>query len=267
MLQHRVEPATKVNLSKWDPNDTLGFKGDKADAQAETAKLMRKLDKLQELLYAEHKHKFLIVLQAMDTGGKDGTVRHIFSGVNPSGVRVESFKEPTPEELDHDFLWRIHQRLPGDGEMVIFNRSHYEDVLIVRVHAIVPSKVWKMRYDEINAFEKYLTQNGTTILKFYLHIDKDEQKERLQARLDDPSKHWKFRLADLAERKLWPAYMQAYQDMLSLTSTSYAPWYIVPANHKWYRDLVISTVLVQALEDLKMKYPQTSEDLAGVTVK
>jgi len=151
--------------------------------------------------------------------------------------------------------------------MVIFNRSHYEDVLIVRVHALVPSRVWKSRFEQINAFEQYLTQNGTTILKFYLHIDKDEQKERLQGRLDDPSKHWKFRLADLEERKLWPAYMQAYQDVLSLTSTAWAPWYVVPANHKWYRDLVVSSVLVQTLEDLKMKYPQTGEDLVGVTVK
>jgi PPK2 family polyphosphate:nucleotide phosphotransferase len=267
MEQHRIEPGTKVDLSKLDPNDTSGFKGDKADAQAEIAKLVHKLEGLQEILYAEHKHKILIVLQAMDTAGKDGTVRHVFSGVNPSGVYVASFKQPTPEELAHDYLWRIHKMVPGEGEMVIFNRSHYEDVLIVRVHGLVPAKVWKQRYDQINAFEKYLNQNGITILKFYLHIDKDEQKERLQARLDDPSKHWKFQLGDLAERKLWPDYMEAYQDVLNLTSTDWAPWYVVPANHKWYRDLVISNALVQTLEDLKMEYPQDSEDLAGVIVK
>jgi PPK2 family polyphosphate:nucleotide phosphotransferase len=267
MQLHRVEPGLKVILSKCDPNDTSGYKGDKTDALVEIAKLVRKLDSLQETLYAEHKHKVLIVLQAMDTGGKDGTVRHVFSGINPSGVRVASFKQPTPEELDHDYLWRIHQMVPGKGEMVIFNRSHYEDVLIVRVHGLVPRKDWELRYDQINEFEKYLTQNGMTILKFYLHIDKDEQKERLKARLDDSSKHWKFSLADLQERKLWPDYMQAYQDVLNLTSTSWAPWYVVPANHKWYRDLVISTVLVQTLEDLKMKFPQTNVDLADVTVK
>jgi PPK2 family polyphosphate:nucleotide phosphotransferase len=267
MQQHSVEPGTKVDLSKWDPNDTSGFSGGKAKAQTAISKLIRKLDTLQELLYAEHKHKVLIVLQAMDTGGKDGTVRHVFSGVNPSGVRVASFKVPSQEEADHDYLWRIHSMMPGNGEMVIFNRSHYEDVLIVRVHALVAPRVWKLRFDQINEFERYLTQNGTTILKFYLHIDKVEQKDRLQARLADPSKHWKFRLADLEERKLWPAYQQAYQDVLSRTSTTWAPWYIVPANHKWYRDLIISRVLVQTLEGLKMKFPETGENLDGVVVE
>ena len=267
MQQNRIEPGTKVDLSKWDPNDTSAFKGNKADAQPEIAKLINKLDALQEMLYAEHKHKVLIVLQAMDTAGKDGTIRHIFTGVNPSGVRVASFKAPTPEELDHDYLWRIHNMVPGNGEMVIFNRSHYEDVLIVRVHALVPPKVWKARFKQINAFEQYLAQNGVTILKFYLHVDLDEQKERLQARLDDPTKHWKFQLGDLDERNLWPAYMQAYADVLSLTSTTWAPWYLIPANHKWYRDLIISRVLVQTLEDLKMKYPPDTEELAGVMVE
>ena len=267
MQQHKVEPGRKVNLSRWDPNDTSGFKGNKKDALAENSRLLLKLEKLQEILYAEHKHKVLIVLQAMDTGGKDGAVCHVFSGVNPSGVRVASFKPPTAEELDHEYLWRIHKMTPGNGEMVIFNRSHYEDVLVVRVHNLVPPKVWGQRFDQINEFEQYLTQNGTTILKFYLHIDLDEQKKRLQARLDDPTKHWKFRLGDLDERKLWPAYMQAYEDVLSRTSTKYAPWFIVPANHKWYRDLVISSVLVEALESLKMKYPETTENLAGVVVQ
>ena len=267
MKQHRVKPDTKVNLSKSDPNDTSGFKGNKQDGQAELAKLTEKLSMLQEVLFAEHKHKVLVVLQAMDTGGKDGAIRRVFSGVNPAGVSVVSFKAPTAEELDHDYLWRIHKATPGKGELVVFNRSHYEDVLIVRVHNIVPPKVWQARFDQINAFEQHLAENGTTILKFYLHIDQDEQKERLQARLDDPAKHWKFRLGDLEERKYFPEYMKAYEDVLRKTSTAHAPWYIVPANHKWYRDLVISSTLVQALEDLDMKFPEPEENLTGVVVE
>jgi PPK2 family polyphosphate:nucleotide phosphotransferase len=267
MKQYLVKPGDKVKLSEWDPNDTGDFKGGKKDGLAEIAKLNAKLEALQELLFAEHKHKVLIVLQAMDTGGKDGTIRHVFEGINPQGVRVTGFKVPTEEELDHDYLWRVHKVTPGNGEMVIFNRSHYEDVLVVRVHNYVPPEVWKKRFDQINQFERTLAENGTTILKFYLHIDLDEQKERLQARLDEPTKHWKFRLGDLEERKLWPDYMQAYEDVLSKTSTKYAPWYIVPANRKWYRDLVISSVLVDTLEGLKMKYPESEENLDGVVVK
>jgi PPK2 family polyphosphate:nucleotide phosphotransferase len=243
------------------------FKGGKQDGLAELEKLNGKLESLQELLFAEHKHKILIILQAMDAGGKDGTIRHVFEGVNPAGVRVASFKTPTSEELDHDYLWRIHKLVPGNGEMVIFNRSQYEDVLVVRVHNFVPSEVWSKRFDQINEFERTLAENGTTILKFYLHIDLDEQKKRLQARLDDPSKHWKFRLGDLQERKLWPDYMQAFEDVLSKTSTDYAPWYIVPANRKWFRDLVISSVLVDTLEGLEMKYPESEENLVGVVIE
>jgi PPK2 family polyphosphate:nucleotide phosphotransferase len=267
MKQYLVKPGDKVKLSEWDPNDPGDFKGGKKDGLAEIAKLNAKLEALQELLFAEHKHKVLIVLQAMDTGGKDGTIRHVFEGINPQGVRVAGFKVPTEEELDHDYLWRVHKVTPGNGEMVIFNRSHYEDVLVVRVHNYVPPEVWKKRFDQINQFERTLAENGTTILKFYLHIDLDEQKERLQARLDEPTKHWKFRLGDLEERKLWPDYMQAYEDVLSKTSTKYAPWYIVPANRKWYRDLVISSVLVDTLEGLKMKYPESEENLDGIVVK
>jgi PPK2 family polyphosphate:nucleotide phosphotransferase len=267
MKQFLVKPETKVNLSKWDSNDTGDFKGGKKEGLAQLEKLNGKLDALQELLYAEHKHKVLVVLQAMDTGGKDGTIRHVFEGVNPAGVRVASFKAPTPDELDHDYLWRIHNVVPAKGELVIFNRSHYEDVLVVRVHNIVPPEVWSKRFDQINEFERTLAENGTTILKFYLHIDLDEQKKRLQDRLDDPSKHWKFRLGDLAERKLWPDYMHAYEDVLSKTSTEYAPWYIVPANRKWFRDLLISSVLVDTLEGLKMKYPESEENLDGVVIE
>ena len=266
MKQLLVKPGTTVNLSEWDPNDTGKFKGGKKAGLAQVEALNNKLETLQELLYAQHKHKVLIILQAMDTGGKDGVIRRVFDGVNPSGVRVASFKAPTPEELAHDFLWRIRKQVPNEGEMVIFNRSQYEDVLVVRVHNLVPPEVWGARFDQINAFERELVENGTTILKFYLHIDMEEQKERLQARLDDPTKRWKFRLGDLEERKRWPEYMQAYEDVLSKTSTEIAPWYIVPANRKWFRDLVISSILVETLESLKMSYPAPEENLDGVVV-
>jgi len=267
MNQYLVEPGRKVNLSKWDPNDTGTFQGGKEAGVAEAAGLNKKLEKLQELLYAEHRRKVLVVLQAMDTGGKDGAIRRVFEGVNPQGVRVANFKVPTGEELDHDYLWRIHKQTPGNGEIVIFNRSHYEDVLVVRVHNYVAPEIWAKRFEQINQFERLLAENGTTILKFYLHIDRDEQKKRLQARLDDPAKHWKFRLGDLQERKLWPQYMQAYEDVLNRTSSEYAPWFIVPANHKWYRDLVISSVLVEALQKLQMKFPEPEENLDRVVLE
>jgi PPK2 family polyphosphate:nucleotide phosphotransferase len=267
MKKFPVKPETRVELSKWDPNDIGDFKGGKKEGLAKLEKLNAKLEVLQELLFAEHKHKVLVILQAMDTGGKDGVIRRVFDGVNPAGVRVASFKAPTPEELEHDFLWRIHKQVPDFGEMVIFNRSQYEDVLVVRVHNLVPPEVWSKRFEQINEFERMLAEDGTTILKFYLHISMDEQKERLQARLDDPAKRWKFRLADLDERKLWPDYMKAYEDVLSRTSTTHAPWYIVPANRKWFRDLVISSVLVETLEGLKMKYPESEEKLEGVVIE
>ena len=265
--QYLVKPDTKVKLSKWDPNDTGDFKGGKEEGLAKLEKLNGKLETLQELMFAEHKQKVLVVLQAMDTGGKDGAIRRVFDRVNPAGVRVASFKAPTQEELDHDYLWRVHKQVPGKGELVVFNRSHYEDVLVVRVHNYVPPEVWSKRFDQINEFERNLAENGTTILKFYLHIDMEEQKERLQARLDDPTKRWKFRLGDLEERKLWPEYMKAFEDVLSKTSTEYAPWYIVPANRKWFRDLVISSVLVDTLEGLKMKYPESEENVDGVVIE
>lgn len=265
--KYLIKPDTKVKLSKWDPNDTGDFKGGKEEGLAKLEKLNGKLETLQELMFAEHKQKVLVVLQAMDTGGKDGAIRRVFDRVNPAGVRVASFKAPTQEELDHDYLWRVHKQVPGKGELVVFNRSHYEDVLVVRVHNYVPPEVWSKRFDQINEFERNLAENGTTILKFYLHIDLEEQKERLQARLDDPTKRWKFRLGDLEERKLWPEYMKAFEDVLSKTSTEYAPWYIVPANRKWFRDLVISSVLVDTLEGLKMKYPESEENLDGVVIE
>jgi PPK2 family polyphosphate:nucleotide phosphotransferase len=225
------------------------------------------LEHLQELLYAESKHKVLIVLQAMDTGGKDGTIRHVFEGVNPQGVKVAGFKVPTPKELAHDYLWRVHKHTPGSGEIVIFNRSHYEDVLVVRVHDLVPREVWSRRYEHIRAFEKLLADEGTTVLKFYLHIDLAEQKERLQERLDQPDKNWKFSIGDLKERARWDQYLAAYQQALQETSTEYAPWYIVPANRKWYRNLVISTIIINKLKSLDMSYPEAEEGLEDVVIE
>jgi PPK2 family polyphosphate:nucleotide phosphotransferase len=267
MKRYLVEPGRNISLEKCDPNDNKAFDGGKEEGLNVLGKLNQELHVLQELLYAEQKHRVLVVLQAMDTGGKDGVIRHVFEGVNPQGVNVASFKVPTLEEQAHDFLWRAHKATPSLGEMVIFNRSHYEDVLVVRVHGYVTEKIWKKRYDQINEFERLLTESGTTILKFFLNIDKDEQKKRLQARLDDPTKIWKFRLGDLEDRKLWDDYMQAYEDALNKTSTEYAPWYVVPSNRKWYRDLVISTVLVETLKGLKMQFPAPEENLNGVVIE
>ncbi len=267
MERYRVEPGSKINLGQWNPSDKSAFEGSKREAREALRALNERLEALQELLYAEHKHKVLIVLQAMDTGGKDGTIRHVFEGVDPQGVKVASFKVPTPEELDHDYLWRVHKQVPARGEIVIFNRSHYEDVLVVRVHKLAPPAVWGRRYVHINDFERLLAEEGTTILKFFLHIGLDEQRERLQARLDEPHKRWKFNLGDLDERRLWPDYMRAYEDALSKTSAEQAPWYIVPANRKWYRNLVVATVLVETLEGLNMDYPQPEEGLEGVVIE
>ncbi len=267
MDRYRIKEGEKVRLDVWDPGDTTGIKGKKKEGLEELARLRDKLDPLQELLYAEHKHAVLVVLQGMDTSGKDGTIRRVFEGVNPQGVRVARFREPTPEEADHDFLWRAHKQVPGKGEIVIFNRSHYEGVLVERVHKLVPKEVWQGRYQEINDFERLLAEEGTTLLKFYLHIDADEQKKRLQARLDDPSKQWKFSPQDVKERTFWPDYMKAYEAALERTSTAWAPWYLVPSNHPWYRDWVVCRILVEALEGLKMKYPAPAVDLSTVTIR
>ena len=265
--QYRVEPGSAVDLSQWDPNDKSGFPGTKKAGRQELLSLNQRLEVLQELLYAEHKHKLLVVLQARDAGGKDGTIRHVFEGVNPQGVKVAGFKVPTPIELDHDYLWRVHRRVPGKGEIVIFNRSHYEDVLVVRVHELVPPEVWGRRFAQINDFERLLAEEGTTILKFYLNIGPDEQKERLQARLDEPHKRWKFNPGDLKERKLWPDYTRAYEDVLGKTSTEWAPWTVVPANRKWYRNLVIATTIIETLEGLDMRYPEPAENLDQIVIE
>ena len=265
MDTYRVLPGTTVRLANIDAADTQSI--DKASAKAETKDLNRRLEALQELLYAEGRHKVLIVLQAMDAAGKDGTIRHVFDRVNPQGVKVASFKKPTSEELAHDYLWRVHEHTPGTGEITIFNRSHYEDVLIVRVLGLVPEERWLRRYEHIRTFEKLLADEGTTIIKFYLHISKDEQRARLQARLDDPNKHWKFDAGDLDQRRRWDDYMAAYEAAMSETSTEWAPWHVVPAEHKWFRNLVISRILVGALEGLNMAYPEQTDDLSGIVVE
>jgi PPK2 family polyphosphate:nucleotide phosphotransferase len=264
MDRYRLPPGTRLRLADFDPADTAGLKEKEAEARLDA--LNRRLEELQELLYAEGKHKVLVVLQAMDTGGKDGVIRHVFEGVNPQGVKVAPFGRPTEEELAHDYLWRVHAHTPGAGEMVIFNRSHYEDVLVVRVHSLVPEAVWSRRYDQINDWERLLAEEGTTILKFYLHISPEEQAERLAARRDDPTKRWKFSLGDLEERKLWSAYMQAYEEALSRTSTPYAPWFVVPADRKWFRNLVVATALVEALEGLHPAYPEAEEGAAEAVI-
>jgi PPK2 family polyphosphate:nucleotide phosphotransferase len=267
MERYRITPGSTVRLADHDPDDTSAFAEGKAAAKARAKDTTKHLEELQELLFAEGRRRVLVVLQAMDTGGKDGVIRHVFDGVNPAGVTVASFKKPTAPELAHDYLWRVHSRVPGNGEITIFNRSQYEDVLVVRVHSLVPEAVWGKRYDQINAFEETLAAEGTTIVKFYLHISKEEQAERLRARVADPTKQWKFNPADLAERDHWDDYVAAYEAVLSRTSTPWAPWYVVPANAKWYRDLVIGTVLIETLAGLGMQYPAPPPGLDAVVIK
>ncbi len=264
--RYSVEPGAKVRLGKLDPSDTSGFKGGKKEAEEVLGTLRGKLEGLQELLYAEHRHKILVVLQGMDTSGKDGVIRKVFEGVNPEGVRVAHFGPPTEEEKDHDFLWRVHPQVPGSGEIVIFNRSHYESVLVERVHGLVPRDVWQHRYAEIVDFERLLVEEGTVVMKFFLHIDREEQRERLEERLDDPTKHWKFSVNDLPERKFWSEYMDAYADAIEKTSSKHAKWYVVPSNHKWFRDLLVCSALVGALEEMGMRYPPLPKGDKGVVV-
>jgi PPK2 family polyphosphate:nucleotide phosphotransferase len=252
-----VPPGKKFRLKDRDPAFIDDFT--KESAILETVNLHAKLEHLQDVLYAEHKRSLLIVLQAMDAGGKDGTVKHVMSGVNPQGCDVTSFKQPTSKELDHDYLWRVHQAAPAKGMIGIFNRSHYEDVLVVRVHNLVPKEVWSKRYEEINAFEELLAESGTTILKFFLHISKEEQKRRFDARNQDPNKNWKSSEADERERAFWDDYQDAYQDALQKTSKKHAPWFVIPANDKWFRNLAISHIVVKALEDLNLQYPRAAK--------
>ncbi len=265
MNRYLVRTGQKVVLGDVDPDDTSLLQTGKAEAKEQLAAIVERLAEVQELLFAGHERKLLIVLQGMDTSGKDGTIRHVMRGFNPQGTRVVSFRKPSEEELDHDFLWRVHAKVPARGETVVFNRSHYEDVLIVRVHELVPKAVWQKRYDQINAFEHMLHENGTVILKFFLHISREEQRNRLQARVDDPTKCWKFQQGDLEERKFWKDYMRAYEDALSKTSTEWAPWYIVPANQKWYRNHLVGSIVAETLDKLRLKYPTC--DFSNVVVR
>ncbi|MCU1261306.1 MAG: polyphosphate:nucleotide phosphotransferase, family [Bryobacterales bacterium] len=252
--QFMVKPGGKFRLSDHDPDEVCNV-DEKKEAVELTLHLTGRLVHLQKVLYAEHKRSLLIILQGMDASGKDGTISHVMSGVNPQGCYVTAFKEPTKVELDHDFLWRVHQHVPGRGIIGIFNRSHYEDVLVVRVHNLVPKDVWSKRYDQINAFEEILAENNVVILKFFLNISKDEQARRLEERKIDPEKSWKISEADEAERKFWDDYQAAYQDAIGKCSTKYAPWFVIPANKKWFRNLAVSQIIVDMLDDLKLKYP------------
>lgn len=253
-----VKPGRKFRLSDHDPDSDLGVE-EKTEAEQRTAHLTGKLDSLQKVLYAEHKRSLLIVLQGMDASGKDGTISHVMAGVNPQGCNVTSFKQPSTRELNHDFLWRIHQEVPERGMIGIFNRSQYEDVLVVRVHDIVPKDIWSARYDQINAFEKILAQNDVVILKFFLNISKDEQKRRFESRKTDPDKTWKISDADEAERKFWDDYQAAYEDAIGKCTTKHAPWYVIPSNKKWFRNLAISEIIVDTLEDLNLEYPAAAK--------
>lgn len=261
-----VEPGAKVRLAKIDASYTDKHESHEK-AQPEIEKHVQRMDKLQYLLYADGNQSLLVVLQALDAAGKDGVIRHVFSGMNPQGTFVFGFKQPSKYEAAHDFLWRAHLRAPGKGEVVIFNRSYYEDVLVVRVHQLVDQSVWSKRYDLINDFETMLSRNGTTILKFFLHISPEEQLARFNQRLDDPSRHWKISDSDYSERELWPKYVEAYEDAIALTSTKRAPWYIIPANHKWFRNLAISQIIADTMGEMGLKLPPTHVDMADIRRK
>ncbi|MGB2903607.1 MAG: polyphosphate kinase 2 family protein [Candidatus Dechloromonas phosphoritropha] len=264
--QFIVKPGEKLNLAEIDPGQKGGYVSNDV-ALPEITKYVTRMAEMQALLYANADQSLLVVLQALDAAGKDGVVRHLFSGMNPQGTSVFGFKQPSAAEAAHDFLWRAHQRTPGKGEVVVFNRSHYEDVLVVRVHELVPTAVWSQRFEMINDFEKLLTQNGTRILKFFLHISPEEQLERFKQRLDDPARNWKISEADYSERELWPKYTEAYEEALAKTSTAHAPWFVIPANHKWFRNLAASQIIAETMEDMKLKLPPTRVNLDEVRRK
>lgn len=255
----RIQPNSRVRLEGLDPGATHGW--DKAAAEPELDRQLARLADLQDRLWAEAKHSVLVVLQGIDAAGKDGTINKVMEAFNPQGCTVTSFKVPSAEELAHDYLWRIHKAVPRAGEIGIFNRSHYEDVLVVRVHGLVAKAVWWKRYDQINDFERHLTDSGTTIVKFFLSISRAEQRERFQARYDDPTKRWKFAMGDLQERKRWDDYQAAFDDALTKTSTEHAPWYVIPANHKWFRNLAVATILADTIEGLDPQYPPVAGDV------
>lgn len=262
----RVAPGKRVDLEKIDPGwQPEGL--DREEAESRTAELVGRLRDLQHRMYAEDRHSLLIVLQGRDAAGKDGTIRKVFGPMNPQGCRVTSFKVPTAEELEHDFLWRCHKVTPRRGDVAIFNRSHYEDVLVVRVHDLVPKSVWLARYEHINAFERLLADNGTTILKFFLHIDREEQLERFGKRIENPKKNWKISDADYSERPLWDDYTAAYEEAFRRCSTGHAPWFVIPANRKWARNLAIAEITVEALEKLEMRFPKPQFDMDEIRRK
>jgi PPK2 family polyphosphate:nucleotide phosphotransferase len=264
--QFRVKPGAKVRLREWDPGDTGGYKSKEA-AQKALAGNIERLAELGYLLYAEHKRALLVILQATDAGGKDGTIRHVMSGLNPQNCRVTAFKAPSEVELAHDFLWRVHPAVPAQGEIGIFNRSHYEDVLVARVKQLVPKSVWSTRYRAINEFERALAESGVIVLKFFLHISKKEQAQRLRERLRDPTKNWKLAPSDFEDRHRWSQFMRAYEDALSRCSTPWAPWFIIPANRKWFRNLAVSEIIVGALEGLNMAFPKATFDPSTIVIK
>ncbi len=255
-----VKPGSRVKLARWDPDDSDGYRG-KAHCEAVVQRNVQRLFNLQAVLAAGNAYSMLIVLQGMDAAGKDGTIRHVMTGLNPQGCRVTSFKVPNDVEARHDFLWRVHRSAPMRGEIGIFNRSHYEDVLVARVHKLAPKGVWSSRYWQINDFESMLAQNRCVILKFFLHISKEEQRKRLEQRIDDETKNWKLSPADLHERQYWDDYVDAYEDALSKCSTKAAPWYIIPSDKKWFRNLAVSQIIVERMEELKMKYPRPAFDV------
>lgn len=265
--RHLIKPGEKLCLADLESNDRKLFQdGGKGESTAALEKLQDELQQLQKVLYAQNKHRILVVMQAMDTGGKDGCIKHVFSRIDPQGIHVRSFKKPSEQELARDFLWRVHQRVPRNGEMVIFNRSHYEDVIAVKVKKLFPEKVWKQRQQHIVDFERMLAEEGTTIVKIYLHISKEEQKERLESRLKNPDKHWKFNPDDLTDRKLWADFIKTYEDLISKTSTAQAPWYVVPADRKWYRNLVVARIMVDTLKKLDMQFPEITWDPSKMSI-
>jgi len=262
----RIAPGTKPDLAAIDPASTPGFDGDKDAAHDRLKELRHELTSFQERLWAEGRQSLLIVLQALDAGGKDGLIRKVITAFNPQGTRVTGFDVPTEEELRHDFLWRVHAAVPGKGRIGVFNRSHYEDVLVVRVKKLVPKSVWEQRYEQINSFEATLAASGTRIVKVYLDISRDEQRERFQKRLDNPDKHWKWSSGDLETRDRWDDFQSAYADAMERCSTVHAPWFVVPANHKWYRDLAVAEILVEAAREMDPQWPEVQEDLSAVVI-
>lgn len=262
-----VKPGAKVDFGEFESGEKTLFDGaGKEDSEPQFDKLQDQLQLLQKMLYAQNKHRILVVMQAMDTGGKDGCIKHVFSRIDPQGIHVRSFKKPSAEELAHDFLWRVHSKVPSTGQMVIFNRSHYEDIIAVRVKKIFPDEVWKRRQRHIIEFERMLAEEGTTIVKIFLHISKDEQKQRLESRLQNPAKHWKFNPDDLADRARWDEFMSAYEDLIGKTSTEFAPWFVVPADRKWYRNLCVARIMLDTLKKLGMEFPAIDWDPRAIKI-